>query len=100
MQELHGRTPGSQEARRGQCVGILETEVLEEAEEWRHLAWVGQGEDREGNGQEDWVEEMLSAEDLQPRDTHFTCVRLWRPDWFSFFKQKCLPSSVQHRLVL
>lgn len=64
MRELHGREALGRLSRSQAwpACGNLETEGLKEAEECRHRAWVGQGEDREGNGQEDWVDEMLLAE--------------------------------------
>lgn len=59
--------------------GNLETKCLKEPEESRDHAWVGQGGDREGNGQENWIDETLLAEagDLQPREPHFISVCLW-----------------------
>lgn len=84
--------------------GNLETKCLREPEESRDPAWVGQGGDREGNGRENWIDETLLAEaglgTCNP-ESHISFLFVFgRPDWFSFFKQKCLPSSVQHRLVL
>lgn len=81
MKELCGRVPGSCDlgSQGWPTCGNVEPECLKAAEEsWDH-GWAGQRGDREGNGQEDWIEEKLLAEagDLQPRDTIFHFCWSW-----------------------